>query len=133
MGPARALPLIKKYACIEGMLAGEPEIAERIDDLDAFMQMVENARVLFTTVPPLPDGIEFQQGEYDEAEVLEWLKENGVVELDRPARRSWSAPVEDMPEHKKHETWDESWGVPTESRREPISWEEMDAALASHR
>ncbi|WOO83868.1 putative flap endonuclease 1 [Vanrija pseudolonga] len=134
VGPARALPLIKKYGCIEGMLAAEPEIAERIDDLDAFLQLVENARVLFTTVPPLPDGIEFQQGAYDEAEVLEWLRENGVVEPDRPARTwSWSAPIEEMPEHKKHETWDESWAVPTESRREPVSWEEMDAALASHR
>ncbi|KAL1406344.1 hypothetical protein Q8F55_008043 [Vanrija albida] len=131
VGPARALPLIQQHGSIEAVLAAEDEVAERVDDVDEFMALVENARRLFTSVPPLGEGLSFVQAEWDEDGVRAWLRDEMGVAIDS-APRAWAAapPLEDVPEHKRHEVWDEAWGeVDEPGESEPVAWDEMDAVL----
>jgi flap endonuclease-1 len=118
IGPKRAFKLISEHGSIEAILAIN-KYRDKIDDLESFMSMVKNAREVFGTAPPIPEGLTLEQGEYDEAEVEEWLRDtHGVMFLDQEQvsemaeiglEQEW--PVGDS-QSVQVEDWDESWDRP---------------------
>jgi len=116
VGPARAYRAIKQYGSIEAIL-GQDKFRDKIEDVDAFMAMVNNAREVFGKAPPIPDGISLEQGEYDAEEVEEWLRDkHGVMFMSQEQvnnvaesakEQKWA--VEDDQETVRAEVWDEEW------------------------
>lgn len=81
---------MQKYGSIEAMLASDPTIAERVRSMqggeDGWMELVRNAREVFRSVPPIPDGLELGQGKWDEEEVERWLEvRHGISFVDPQA------------------------------------------------
>ncbi|WVQ93490.1 hypothetical protein IAU59_000564 [Kwoniella sp. CBS 9459] len=52
VGPVTAFKLITKHGSIEQILKQEKGVADRVIDLEGFMEMVNNARKVFTELPP---------------------------------------------------------------------------------
>jgi flap endonuclease-1 len=116
IGPARAYKAIMQYGSIESIIA-QDKYRDRIDDIDVFMVMVNNAREVFGKAPPIPEGISLEQGEYNEEEVERWLRDshgvmfmsqeqvNEGVELEKG--QEWD--VESTEDTVKVEEWDETW------------------------
>ena len=73
VGPVRALKLIQQYSTIENILSNDPKIAERVPE--GYMEMVENARKVFTDLPPVPEDVDLEQGVWNEGEVFDWMEE----------------------------------------------------------
>lgn len=131
IGPARAFKLILKYGSIESILIAEPVLKAKIPDVEAFMGMVQNARGVFGQLPPLPEGLSLEQGEYVEEEVERWLREEHGVAFMYPdvpdsvhglEDEMSSEDVGDAPTAE----WDEEWGEP-----EPTSYEGENIASGS--
>jgi flap endonuclease-1 len=78
IGPSRAYKAIMQYGSIESIIA-QDKYRDRIDDIDAFMVMVNNAREVFGKAPPIPEGISLEQGEYNAEEVEGWLRDSHGV------------------------------------------------------
>jgi 5'-3' exonuclease len=128
IGPSRAYKAIKQYASIESIIA-QDKYRDKIDDIDGFMVMVNNAREVFGKAPPIPEGISLEQGEYNAVEVEEWLRDthgvmfmsqeqvNEGVELEK--EQDWE--VERTEGSVKVEEWDENWDQ--EMVDEPIDYE----------
>lgn len=128
VGPARAYKAIKQYGSIEAILA-QDKFRDKIEDVDAFMVMVNNAREVFGKAPPIPEGIRLEQGTYDAEEVEEWLRdEHGVMFMSQEQvnnvaesakEQEWA--VEDDQETVRAEVWDEEWdqAVVDESTESP--------------
>jgi 5'-3' exonuclease len=116
IGPSRAYKAIKQYGSIESIIA-QDKYREKIDDIDGFMVMVNNARGVFGKAPPIPEGISLEQGEYKAEEVEEWLRDthgvmfmsqeqvNEGVELEK--EQEWA--VERTEDSVKVEEWNERW------------------------
>jgi flap endonuclease-1 len=116
IGPARAYKAIMQYGSIESIIA-QDKYRDRIDDIDAFMVMVNNAREVFGKAPPIPEGISLEQGEYNAEEVERWLRDthgvmfmsqeqvNEGVELEK--EQEWE--VDKTEGSVKVEEWDETW------------------------
>jgi flap endonuclease-1 len=116
IGPARAYKVIMQYGSIESIIA-QDKYRDRIDDVDAFMVMVNNAREVFGKAPPIPEGISLEQGEYHAEEVERWLRDahgvmfmsqeqvNEGVEMEKG--QEWD--VERTEGSVKVEEWDETW------------------------
>ena len=131
VGPARAYKAIKQYGSIEAILA-QDKFRDKIEDVDAFMVMVNNAREVFGKAPPIPEGIRLEQGTYDAEEVEEWLRdEHGVMFMSQEQvnnaaesakEQEWA--VEDDQETVRAEVWDEEWdqAVVDESTESPDPW-----------
>jgi flap endonuclease-1 len=90
LGPVSAFKAMQKYGSIEAMLASDPTIAERVRSMqggeDGWMELVRNAREVFRSVPPIPDGLELGQGKWDEEEVERWLEvRHGISFVDPEA------------------------------------------------
>jgi flap endonuclease-1 len=80
IGPSRAYKLIHIYGSIEEILAKEPKHKDKIESIEGFMEMVQNAREVFGRLPPIPEGLSLEQGEYDARKVEAWLRdEHGVM------------------------------------------------------
>jgi len=128
VGPARAYKAIKQYGSIEAILA-QDKFRDKIEDVDAFMVMVNNAREVFGKAPPIPEGMSLEQGTYDAEEVEEWLRdEHGVMFMSQEQvnnaaesakEQEWA--VEDDQETVRAEVWDEEWdqAVVDESTESP--------------
>ena len=128
VGPARAYKAIKQYGSIEAILA-QDKFRDKIEDVDAFMVMVNNAREVFGKAPPIPEGMSLEQGTYDAEEVEEWLRDehgvmfmsqeqvNDVAESDM--EQDWV--VDNTQETVRAEVWDEEWdqAVVAESTESP--------------
>ena len=116
IGPARAYKAIRQYGSIESILA-QDKYRAKIDDVDAFMVMVNNAREVFGKAPPIPEGISLEQGEYKAEEVEGWLKDvHGVMFMSQEQvnegvesekEQEWA--VESTEDTVRVEEWDEKW------------------------
>jgi hypothetical protein len=108
--------LIKQYGSIEAIVS-QDKYRDRIDDVDGFMVMVNNAREVFGRAPPIPEGVSLEQGEYNAEEVEGWLRDtHGVMfmtqeqvseVIESEKEQEWA--VEDTQEMAKVEEWDEKW------------------------
>ncbi|WVR03765.1 hypothetical protein IAU60_000760 [Kwoniella sp. DSM 27419] len=81
IGPINALKLIRKHGSIEAILDDEPGVAERIVNREGFMEMINNARRVFTQLPPVVGVAKLEQGQWDEKEVERWLEERHGIKL----------------------------------------------------
>ncbi|OCF38736.1 hypothetical protein I317_07493 [Kwoniella heveanensis CBS 569] len=96
VGPVTALKLIKKHGSIEEILRDDKGVSERVIDLEGFMEMVNNARKVFTELPPTNEWEESSAaGSGDEGPSDRGLT-NGLL-----AERSWDeSEVERLLEDK---------------------------------
>jgi flap endonuclease-1 len=78
LGPVSAFKAIQKHGSIEAILASDPTVAERVQAMpggvDGWLELVRNAREVFRSVPPIPDGLELDQRKWDGEEVERWLE-----------------------------------------------------------
>ncbi|WRT65759.1 uncharacterized protein IL334_002708 [Kwoniella shivajii] len=86
IGPVSAIKLIKSHGSIESILEKEPKIADRIIDKERFMEMVNNARKVFTELPPtsqyLEEGnTELEEMEWNDEDVERLLEERHGIKL----------------------------------------------------
>ncbi|PVF97437.1 PIN domain-like protein [Serendipita vermifera] len=77
VGPVTALKLIRTHGSVEEILRSETKI-KFPPDIDEYLREIESARVIFTSLPPVPQETISQQGEMDEEAVLEYLKKFGI-------------------------------------------------------
>ena len=77
LGPHRAIRLIRAHGSIEHVIANEPRFTPRLSP-DAYMAQVETARLVFKTLPPVPDARFLQPTEGDDGEVAAILDRFGV-------------------------------------------------------
>ncbi|KAI8976722.1 PIN domain-like protein [Trametes punicea] len=68
IGPARALKFIREHGSIERVLEQEPQYPPRTAP-EEYLQQIELARLVFQTLPPIPDVSLLQQGLPDEQAV----------------------------------------------------------------
>lgn len=85
LGPRRAIKLIRAHRRIEQVIANEPKFIPRLP-ADAYLEQVETARLVFETLPPLPDPELLQPMESDESLVAALLDKHGVY---REAMADW--------------------------------------------
>jgi flap endonuclease-1 len=121
VGPSRAYKAIKQYGSIEAIVA-QDKYRDKIEDLDAFMIRVNNAREVFGKAPPIPEGISLEQGEYNAEEVERWLRDTHGVMFVSQDQVGEAAEAEEGQEwvvettlssqdqsKQKLEEWDERW------------------------
>ncbi|KNZ78328.1 putative flap endonuclease 1 like protein [Termitomyces sp. J132] len=77
VGPARALKFIREHGSIERFIELETKFAPPLAP-EAYLNQVEAARLVFRTLPPVPDPELLEQGEPDEAKVIELLQKYGL-------------------------------------------------------
>ncbi|KAG6868149.1 hypothetical protein C0993_007093 [Termitomyces sp. T159_Od127] len=77
VGPARALKFIREHGSIERVIELETKYAPPLTPQE-YLDQVGVARVVFTTLPPVPDPELLEQGEPDEAKVAELLQKYGL-------------------------------------------------------
>lgn len=77
VGPQRALKFIREHGTIEEVLEREKQYPPRLPP-DSYLRQVEVARVVFHTLPPIPDPSVLQNGEPDDVEVKEILHKYGL-------------------------------------------------------
>ncbi|BEI85431.1 hypothetical protein CcaverHIS002_0508320 [Cutaneotrichosporon cavernicola] len=84
VGPKTAYKLIEKWGSIERILEHNPELAERVEP--DFMEQVDNARRVFTELPPI-ESVPDVQGQPEE-EVAAWMS---VMGASIPSRWLWGS------------------------------------------
>ncbi|KAG6919813.1 hypothetical protein DXG01_000315 [Tephrocybe rancida] len=77
VGPARALKFIREHKSIERVIELETKYALPLSQ-QAYLDQVQIARVVFETLPPLPEIKLLEQKEPDEEAVLELLQRYGL-------------------------------------------------------
>ncbi|EJU02350.1 PIN domain-like protein [Dacryopinax primogenitus] len=92
LGPHTAIKLIRTYGSIEQLLRSQTKYVPSSPGV--YMEQIEVARLVFSTLPPVPDSAPFQEGIYDEQEVQALLKEYHVQVADL---------AEDMGDHTAHD------------------------------
>ncbi|KZO94129.1 PIN domain-like protein [Calocera viscosa TUFC12733] len=80
LGPHTAIKLIRAYGSIEKVLESQTKYAP--ETLAVYMEQIEVARLVFSTLPPLPDISVVQPMEYNEVEVRAILKEYKIHAAD---------------------------------------------------
>ena len=65
VGPVAALKHTRKYGSIHKLLENEKNIKLSLD-LDAYLEQVEAARHIFTSLPPVPSPSELEERDVDE-------------------------------------------------------------------
>ncbi|KAF8637882.1 hypothetical protein AX17_002505 [Amanita inopinata Kibby_2008] len=73
VGPARALKFIKEYGSIERVIESEVKYQPRLPT-KAYLAQVELARMIFRTLPPVPDAEELAPRRRDDDEVIQLLQ-----------------------------------------------------------
>ncbi|KAI0366819.1 PIN domain-like protein [Pilatotrama ljubarskyi] len=68
VGPARALKFIREHGSIERVLEHERQYPPRVPP-EEYLQQVELARLVFQTLPPIPEDAHLEQGKLDEQAV----------------------------------------------------------------
>ena len=74
VGPARALKFIKAHGSIERVVELETKYAPQIPQND-YLAQVEVARMVYQTLPPVPEKDRLQQGTVDESAVVKLLEQ----------------------------------------------------------
>lgn len=78
VGPARALKFIKEHGSIERVIEAETKYPLQMP-LEAYMMQVEIARLLFGTLPPVPDKNVLESSKKpDDSDLMEVLKRYGL-------------------------------------------------------
>jgi flap endonuclease-1 len=85
VGPQRALKFIREHGSIERVIERETKYPPR-EPADTYLEQVELARVVFQTLPPVPDAELLQSKETDEQGVAEILQR---FDLHRAAAYDW--------------------------------------------
>ncbi|KAF8068883.1 PIN domain-like protein [Lyophyllum atratum] len=80
IGPTRALKLIREHGSIERIIELEKEYIPRIPH-EAYISEVEAARLVFCTLPPVPEEGLLEQRVSDEAEIIEVLQRYGLGQV----------------------------------------------------
>ncbi|KAI0064360.1 PIN domain-like protein [Artomyces pyxidatus] len=78
VGPQRALKFIRERGSIEGILEAESQYPPR-QSRETYLEHVRAARVVFSTLPPVPDALKLLPGEYREEEVSDMLRQYGLL------------------------------------------------------
>jgi flap endonuclease-1 len=81
VGPARALKFIREHKSIERIVETEVKYPPRVP-MDIYLEQVSVARLVFETLPPVPEGVDLQQGTPNEARVQQVLRKYGVHDRD---------------------------------------------------
>ncbi|WWD05680.1 hypothetical protein V865_003761 [Kwoniella europaea PYCC6329] len=87
VGPVNALKLIKAHGSIEKILENESKVLAKLEDdsigRERFMELVNNARKVFTDLPPTSQwgNEELEEKEWDEREVERLLEERHGIQL----------------------------------------------------
>lgn len=77
VGPARALKFIREHGSIERIIELETKFPPRVPK-QVYLQQVEDARLVFQTLPPVPDPKLFERRKIDEEEVMQILQKYGL-------------------------------------------------------
>lgn len=77
VGPSRAYKFIRQHGTIEQVLAQETAYPPRVP-ARAYLSQIHTARVVFDTLPPVPDPACLEPGERDEERIAEVLGKYGV-------------------------------------------------------
>lgn len=77
VGPARALRFIKEYGSIERIIEAETKYPLQMP-LETYMAQVEIARVVFKTLPPIPEKHVLEGSSPDEADAIVVLQRYGL-------------------------------------------------------
>jgi flap endonuclease-1 len=77
IGPTRALKFIREHGSIERVIEHETRYPLRIP-AQTYLDQVEIARLVFQTLPPIPDVKFLQMRECDDGDVLEVLQRYGL-------------------------------------------------------
>jgi flap endonuclease-1 len=77
VGPARALKFIKEHGSIERVIELETKFPPRVPR-QVYLKQVEDARVVFRTLPPIPDHKLLKPRKSDEHEVVQILQRYGL-------------------------------------------------------
>lgn len=85
IGPQRALKFIREHGSIERVIEREKKYPPR-ESADTYLEQVELARLVFQTLPPVPDVELLQPKETDEQGVVEILQRFG---LHKAAEYDW--------------------------------------------
>ncbi|GLB42353.1 putative PIN domain-like protein [Lyophyllum shimeji] len=80
VGPARALKFIREHGSIERVIELEREYLPRIPR-EAYLAQVKAARMVFRTLPPVPEKRLLEQNVIDEAQVIEVLQRYGLGQV----------------------------------------------------
>ncbi|WVW80218.1 hypothetical protein I302_102195 [Kwoniella bestiolae CBS 10118] len=89
VGPVTALKLIRQHGTIENILENEAKVLDKLEESigrNKFMEMVDNARKVFTELPPTiqweGEGMEeLEEKGWDEGEVERFLEERHGIKL----------------------------------------------------
>jgi flap endonuclease-1 len=77
VGPARALKFIKAHGSIERVVELETKYAPQVPQND-YLAQVEVARMVFQTLPPVPEKNRLEQGSVDETAVVKIMERYGL-------------------------------------------------------
>jgi flap endonuclease-1 len=73
IGPHRALKFIREYGSIERIVEQETQYPPRLP-ISNYLEQIDAARLVFRTLPPVPDRVLFEQKEMDTNLVSELLQ-----------------------------------------------------------
>lgn len=80
VGPQRALKFVREHGSIERILEQETKYPPRLP-LPNYLEQIGAARLVFETLPPVPDLATLQQKEMDDTSVTELLQRFGLHKL----------------------------------------------------
>ncbi|KAH9939537.1 PIN domain-like protein [Amylocystis lapponica] len=80
VGPARALRFIRAHGSIERVLECEPKYPPRVPQ-HKYLALVGSARMVFDTLPPIPEVEQLRPRESDEEEVVRVLQHYGFPDI----------------------------------------------------
>jgi flap endonuclease-1 len=80
IGPQRALKFIREHGSIERILEQETKYPPRLP-LPHYLEQIDAARLVFETLPPVPDLQTLEQKETDDDLVVDLLQRFGLHEL----------------------------------------------------
>lgn len=128
VGPARAFALMREYGSIEAILEGRIDLARTVDE--GFMEMIRNARRLFTHLPPTS-----KWARMGEDAGREWLKERGI-DVDDAGKSKWRKAAKSVKRADERDAFLDAWtdevvdsgdwvrrALPTPPRRDDV-WPE---------
>lgn len=84
IGPHRAIQLIRSCGSIEDLLRTQPKIRDRLEprmSLEEYMHQISVARIIFDSLPPVPDTTTLRNTALDETKVAEVLELSGLTRL----------------------------------------------------
>lgn len=80
VGPQRALKFVREHGSIERIVEQETKYPPRLP-LPSYLEQIDAARLVFETLPPVPDIKKLEQKEMDEDRVAEILQRFGLDKL----------------------------------------------------